>query len=73
MKRGVRKVASAKKKVLRTSDLARFLSVSPDEISYWARKGKIPAYKEGRQWRFKRSDIKKWVKKREPSLSVMNL
>jgi len=66
-------VASVKKKVLRTSDLARFLNVSPDEVSYWARKGKIPAYKEGRQWRFRRSEIKKWVKKKEPALSISNL
>lgn len=66
-------MASSKKKVLKTSDLARFLKVSPDEISYWARKGQIPGYKEGRQWRFKRSDIKKWVKRREPSLSITNL
>lgn len=66
-------MATSKKKVLRTSDLARFLHVSPDEISYWARKGKIPGYKEGRQWRFKRSEIKKWVKKQAPSRSISTL
>ena len=66
-------MATSKKTVLRTSDLARFLRVSPDEVSSWARKGKIPAYKEGRQWRFKRSEIKKWVKKQASSRSIASL
>ncbi len=50
-------------KALTTSDLAKVFHVTPDEIGYWARKGRIPAYKKGRQWRFKESEVKKWAKR----------
>jgi len=31
-----------------------------------AQAGKIPAYKVGRQWRFKKEEIDKWVEKQNP-------
>jgi len=50
-------------RVLTTSDLARVFRVTPDEIGHWARKGRIPAFKKGRQWRFDESEVKKWAKR----------
>lgn len=50
-------------RILTTSDLAKVFGVTPDEIGYWARKGRIPAYKKGRQWRFNESDVRKWAKR----------
>jgi len=31
-----------------------------------AQSGKIPAYKVGKQWRFKKEEIDKWVEKQKP-------
>jgi len=50
-------------RVLTTSDLAKVFRVTPDEVGHWARKGRIPAFKKGRQWRFNEGEIKKWAKR----------
>jgi len=55
---------SRTEKALTTSDLAKVFRVTPDEIGHWARKGRIPAYKKGRQWRFKEREVRKWAKKK---------
>ena len=42
-------------------EVARYLGVNRDTIRNWIKKGAIPAYKIGRQWKFKLSEIDKWV------------
>lgn len=43
--------------VLNSKDVARILDLSPDTVNEFARKSILPAYKKGRQWRFRRRDI----------------
>lgn len=46
---------------LSVEEIAVHLGVSRETIYRWAEKGKIPAHKVGRQWKFKVSDVDAWV------------
>lgn len=43
--------------ILNSKEVARILDLSPDTVNEFARKSILPAYKKGRQWRFRRRDI----------------
>ena len=43
--------------ILNSRDVARILDLSPDTVNEFARKSILPAFKKGRQWRFRRRDI----------------
>jgi len=43
--------------VLNSKDVAEMLDMSPDTVNEYARKSILPAFKRGRQWRFRRRDI----------------
>lgn len=43
--------------ILNSKDVARILDLSPDTVNEYARKSMLPAFKKGRQWRFRRRDI----------------
>jgi len=42
-------------------DLATYLQLEPSTVRTMAREGKLPAIKVGRVWRFKRSDLAKFL------------
>ncbi len=42
-------------------DVAEHLSVSEDSIREWIKKGKLPYYKAGRLYRFRLSEVDKWL------------
>lgn len=43
-------------------ELAEYLSVSEALIYKWSERQKIPGYKIGRVWRFKKSEMDDWIK-----------
>lgn len=43
-------------------EIASHLGVSKETIYRWVEKQKIPASKVGRQWKFKVSEVDKWIK-----------
>jgi excisionase family DNA binding protein len=43
--------------LLNSRDVAKLLDMSPDRVNEFARKQILPAFKTGRQWRFRRQDI----------------
>lgn len=43
--------------LLNSREVARLLDMSPDAVNEYARKQILPAFKAGRQWRFRRPDI----------------
>lgn len=43
--------------LLNSRDVARLLDMSPDTVNEYARKQILPAFKTGRQWRFRKQDI----------------
>ncbi|GHU64488.1 PTS fructose transporter subunit IIA [Spirochaetia bacterium] len=50
--------------ILTIEEVAKYLRVSERTVYDWAQKGEIPSGKIGTVWRFKKSDIEKWVNDR---------
>ncbi len=46
---------------LSVEEIARYLGVSKESIYRWLEKQRIPAHRVGKQWRFKPSEIDRWV------------
>ena len=47
---------------LSVEEIAGHLGVSKESIYRWVEKGKIPAHKVGKLWKFKVTDIDEWVR-----------
>ncbi|GIW42802.1 MAG: hypothetical protein KatS3mg077_0084 [Candidatus Binatia bacterium] len=43
--------------ILTSKEVARILDMSPDTVNEFARKSILPAFKKGRQWRFRKRDV----------------
>lgn len=43
--------------LLNSKEVAEILDLSPDTVNELARKSVLPAFKRGRQWRFRKGDI----------------
>lgn len=56
--------------ILTIEEVAKYLRVSDRTVYDWAQKGEIPAGKIGTVWRFKKSELEKWVNERLSSSSV---
>lgn len=46
---------------LSVDEIAAHLGVNPDTIYKWIQRKKLPAHKAGRLWKFKASQVDKWV------------
>ena len=53
------------KKGLSQEELAKQIGVSKETIRSWIRKETIPYHKVGRQYKFKASEVDKWVESGE--------
>jgi excisionase family DNA binding protein len=56
------------RRIVTAPELAEFLKVQRGTIYRWARKGKIPAFKIGGDWRFDRDAIEKLMIDRQIKL-----
>lgn len=50
--------------ILTIEEVAKYLRVSDRTVYDWAQKGEIPAGKIGTVWRFKKSELERWVNER---------
>jgi excisionase family DNA binding protein len=50
--------------LLSTKAVSEWLGVSSRTLRLWAESDEIPAVKVGRQWRFRRQDVREWLKRR---------
>ena len=50
--------------ILKAQDAANLLGAHIETIRRMARKGDLPAFKVGKDWRFRRTDLLKWIKQR---------
>jgi len=48
---------------LNSRQVAVILDLSPDTVNEFARKNILPAFKKGKQWRFRKRDISMFYKK----------
>ena len=49
--------------LLNSREVAIILDLSPDTVNEFARKNILPAFKKGKQWRFKKKDVSRFTKK----------
>lgn len=59
--------------ILTIDEVAKYLRVSERTVYEWAQKGEIPSGKIGTVWRFKKSEIEKWVNDRLSSQNAANI
>lgn len=52
----------AEEKWVNLSDIAEYLSVSQDTIRNWLKTGRLPTYKAGKQYKFRRSEVDELLK-----------
>lgn len=59
--------------LLTLEELAKYLKISKHTLYKMLERGKIPAFKIANQWRFKKSDIDKWIEQqRKTTLKEQN-
>jgi excisionase family DNA binding protein len=51
-------MADKNDRMLNSREVAFLLDLSPDTVVEFARRNIIPAFKKGRQWRFRQRDIR---------------
>lgn len=49
-------------------EIAEHLGVSKDTIRIWIKKKEMPAYKIGKRWKFKVSEVEQWIKRGDAEL-----
>ena len=55
--------------ILTMKDVAQYLKVTERRLYRLAREGKIPAFKVGASWRFKRAYIDAWIEAQKASVA----
>ncbi len=50
------------KRLLTIDEIAEFLHMNPMTVYSWVKDGKIPAFKIGKVWRFRKTEIDEWLK-----------
>lgn len=52
-------------KLLTSADAAKYLGIHPLTLSRWAKAKRIPGFKVGRIWRFRKEKLDAWLEKHE--------
>jgi PTS system nitrogen regulatory IIA component len=61
-----REITSEREERLLTIDeVAVFLHMNPMTVYAWVKDGRIPAFKIGRVWRFRKTEIEEWLRKQK--------
>ncbi len=51
---------------LTPNEIAKILKLHPFTVSRLAREGKIPAFKVGGSWRFRKDQFERWIERQSP-------
>ena len=55
------KLSNNREPLLTTEVISKWLGVSTRTLCLWAECQEIPAFKVGRQWRFRESELARWL------------
>jgi excisionase family DNA binding protein len=55
-------MAMQQERWLSVEEIAAHMGVSPDTVYKWIERKKLPAHRMGRLWKFKATEIDKWVR-----------
>jgi excisionase family DNA binding protein len=59
-----------KDEILTVRELAEYLKIAEKTAYRFASEGKVPAFKVGSAWRFKKSEIDSWIKQQSEGSSI---
>ena len=62
----------AEEKIMQAKEVAEYLHLHLFTVHKFAREGRIPAFKLGNDWRFKKSSLEEWIKKEEKNSKNRN-
>lgn len=51
--------------ILTLKEISKYLRISPDTVYKMAQESRIPSFKVGKKWRFKKDRIDKWLLQQE--------
>jgi len=57
--------AKESERLMTLPEVAVYLQIAERTVYQWAQSGKIPSFKIGNVWRFKRADIDHWIEERK--------
>jgi excisionase family DNA binding protein len=52
---------TADDRILHTREIAKFFGVAPKTVWEWCQTGKLPAFKIGKEWNVRQSDLAKMI------------
>lgn len=64
------------KEVMNLREAAQYLGISPDSLGRYAAQNKVPGFKFGNRWRFKKSVLDLWMESnsyRKPTRTVISM
>ena len=53
-----------KSELMTAEETCRYLKITPRTLYRYLRSRQIPAFKLGKEWRFVRSDLERWIRDR---------
>jgi len=67
---GVLKLMADSREVMNIRQASQYLGVSPDTLYKYVGEQKIPAFKLGNRWRFKKSKLDQWMEEKSTQTEV---
>ena len=58
------------KEVMTLREASQYLGISPDTLYKYLSESKIPAFKLGNRWRFKKSKLDQWMEEQSADVEV---
>lgn len=58
----------SREEVMTVNDLAEYLKLKKVTVYKYAQSGKLPGFKVGASWRFKKATISKWIANQEKKI-----
>ena len=62
-------ISQTKPSLMTIDELAKYLRMKKVTIYKHAQEGKVPGFKVGSKWRFKKSTVDKWIEDKEKGLA----
>ena len=63
-------MAADSREVMNIRQASQYLGVSPDTLYKYVNEQKIPAFKLGNRWRFKKSKLDQWMEEKSNQMEV---
>ena len=60
------------REVMNIRQASQYLGVSPDTLYKYVNEQKIPAFKLGNRWRFKKSKLDQWMEEKSNQMETRN-